>query len=203
MIKNATIYCEDPYIASYEEVVTPIECQQLIELSRNQLKKSQVASNSDEELGIYSSIRKSEQAWLPHHPWLPHHLNPIVLQICKRMAETVGLPLHHAEPLQVAKYSIDGRFEAHWDTYRTPQKGGQRLMTAILYLNDVEQGGETAFSDLNLAITPTVGKILQFETCKKGTIEPHPLSKHEGCPVQKGEKWIATLWFRERPQYKI
>ncbi len=27
-----------------------------------------------------------------------------------------------------------------------------------------------------------------------GTIDPHSL--HGGCPVKKGEKWVATKWIR-------
>ena len=32
--------------------------------------------------------------------------------------------------------------------------GGQRLWTALCYLNDVEEGGETRFTKLNIAVKP-------------------------------------------------
>lgn len=33
-------------------------------------------------------------------------------------------------------------------------KGGQRVSTLVMYLNDVQDGGETAFPTVNLSITP-------------------------------------------------
>lgn len=97
----------------------------------------------------------------------------------------------------------------HLDCYNTGKEygrnqvdyGGQRINTTILYLNTVTSGGETFFPSLNITITPSEGKLLLFENCKKGTNEPHPMSLHEGSMVHEGEKWIATLWFREKRQY--
>ena len=30
-----------------------------------------------------------------------------------------------------------------------------------------------------------------------GNMDPEQLTEHSGCPVKKGEKWIATFWMRE------
>ena len=68
-----------------------------------------------------------------------------------------------------------------------------------MYLNDVEEGGGTRMTKLNVDITAQKGKLLVFEDCYKGTNNKHPLSEHAGMPVIKGEKYAFNLWFKECP----
>lgn len=167
----------------------------------DRLQPSQVLGPGGIEV---SKVRKSENARFEHNS------HPPIQQITTRIASIVSQPLSFAERLEVIRYQIGGKFDPHIDSYdlyshwgRTyALKGGQRLLTAILYLNTVDEGGETAFPLLKLAVPPIQGSLLVFENCKKGTNKPHPLSLHEGRPVIKGEKWIATLWFREKEQYE-
>ncbi|KEK26449.1 prolyl hydroxylase family protein [Bacillus gaemokensis] len=185
----------EPFVAQYEQIITPAECRELIELAKQHIQPAQFFGHTGE--------RKSDFTWLPHYSY------GIVSRVSERIASIMTLPLNHAEPLQAARYEVGGKFDAHMDCYNTGteygrervEHGGQRIYTAILYLNVVEAGGETVFPSLNLTVTPSEGKLLIFENCKRGTNEPHPLSMHEGCAVHEGEKWIATLWFREKPQY--
>ncbi|WP_459499201.1 prolyl hydroxylase family protein [Bacillus sp. C1] len=190
-----TILHEEPFVAQYEEIMTRAECQELIELAKQHIQSAQSFGHTGERNSDFT--------------WLPHYSHGIVTQASERIASIMGLSLNHAEPLQAARYEVDGKFLAHLDCYNTGieygrnqvEQGGQRIYTAILYLNKVDKGGETFFPSLDITITPSEGKLLVFENCKRGTNEPHPLSLHEGCAVQEGEKWIATLWFREKPQY--
>ena len=41
------------------------------------------------------------------------------------------------------------------------------------------------------------GRILMFGNLDENK-EAHPLSMHMGLPPNTGDKWILTLWFRER-----
>ena len=77
--------------------------------------------------------------------------------------------------------------------------GGPRLLTALCYLNDVEEGGGTNFPRLNLTVEAKKGRIVVFENTLKNTNKKHPLSEHAGMPVLKGEKYAFNLWFRECP----
>ena len=75
--------------------------------------------------------------------------------------------------------------------------GGQRVSTLVMYLSDVEQGGETTFPDVGVSVVPKKGAAVYFEYCNsQGQVDP--LSLHAGNPVIKGEKWIATKWMRQR-----
>ncbi|MCP1308925.1 2OG-Fe(II) oxygenase [Paenibacillus tyrfis] len=200
MREPSVVFHEEPLVASYEQAVSGPECRQLIELARHQLEPAKVIGEKEV---IASEFRKSEFAWFHHDS------HPLVREVSERLAALVGQPLHYAENLQIARYGVGGKFGAHFDTYdlntvmgkKFYDQGGQRLYTALLYLNTVDAGGETFFPELNLDITPSEGKLIVFENCKRGTNERHPLSLHGSRELREGEKWIATLWFRERAQY--
>jgi prolyl 4-hydroxylase len=73
----------------------------------------------------------------------------------------------------------------------------QRIFTAILYLNDVSSGGETYFTHIDLKVEPKGGKAIIWRNVdENGKIDQSTF--HEAKPVEKGEKWIATKWLRER-----
>ena len=78
--------------------------------------------------------------------------------------------------------------------------GGQRLLTALVYLNTPEEGGSTAFPRMKTEVKAENGKLLVFENVYKNTVNKHHLSEHAGMPVIKGEKYIFNLWFRECPR---
>lgn len=73
---------------------------------------------------------------------------------------------------------------------------GQRTWTFMIYLNDVEEGGETEFKKLNLKVKPIKGTAVVWKNSNgKGT--ENPASHHSGTHVVRGEKIIITKWFRE------
>ena len=81
------------------------------------------------------------------------------------------------------------------------EPGGQRMITALIYLNDVKDGGATYFPELNISINPKKGNVLIFHNTISETTNINPRSLHAGMPVSSGEKWAANLWFRENLRY--
>jgi prolyl 4-hydroxylase len=72
---------------------------------------------------------------------------------------------------------------------------GPRILTFFLYLSDVEEGGETAFPLLNLAVKPKKGKALLWPSVKDDDLVQHePLALHEARAVIKGKKYAANSW---------
>ncbi|WP_216830163.1 prolyl hydroxylase family protein [Alkalihalobacterium elongatum] len=201
MKKPAIIYHDkSPFVAYYENVANEKECQELIDLATGRLQPSAVSGYSKK---ILSNARKSEQAWFDHD------FNENVQQVCERIASIVGQPLNHAEKLQVVRYQPGGKFDAHFDSFNVSSKlgrenllkGGHRIYTAILYLNTVNAGGETFFPDLSLEVSPFQGNLLVFENFNTKTNRLFSLARHGSRSLKAGEKWITTLWFREKPQY--
>src|SRR5690606_540779 len=96
--------------------------------------------------------------------------------------------------------------QPHFDYFHLDQPGeaalltlgGQRVASLVIYLNDVEAGGETTFPRGGLSIAPRKGSAVYFAYTDAQS-RTDALSFHAGAPVARGEKWIATRWMRERP----
>jgi len=73
-----------------------------------------------------------------------------------------------------------------WHMERASSANRDRIMTFILYLNDVYEGGETEFLYFKRRITPKIGRFVLWPTDY-----PHT---HRGNPPLKGYKYILTGW---------
>ena len=76
----------------------------------------------------------------------------------------------------------EGIFKTHVDQHAFGTVS--RIFACIMYLNDVEEGGETEFPDWNIAVRPEKGKVLLFPC--------NYLFKHKGNAPISEEKYIAT-----------
>ena len=73
----------------------------------------------------------------------------------------------------------------------------RRLLTALIYLNDDYEGGETAFVQTGLKVRGVLGDVLLFDnSLPDGEVDP--LAEHAGMPVTRGTKYLATRWIREK-----
>ncbi|NRB38907.1 MAG: 2OG-Fe(II) oxygenase [Pseudomonadales bacterium] len=113
----------------------------------------------------------------------------------------------HAEQLQIIHYSENQEYRAHYDAWdldtehgkRCTQRGGQRLLTCLGYLNKVQAGGGTGFPKLDLEVRPKVGRMIVLHNCREASNSIHRLTLHSGLSVQECEKWAFNLWVMERP----
>jgi prolyl 4-hydroxylase len=127
----------------------------------------------------------------------------IVARIEARIARLLNWPLEFGEGLQVLHYRPGAEYKPHYDyfnpeepgTARILQRGGQRVGTLVMYLNEPVRGGGTTFPDVGLEVAPQRGNAVFFAYDR-----PHPSTKslHGGAPVLEGEKWVATKWLREQ-----
>ena len=72
--------------------------------------------------------------------------------------------------------------------------GGQRLRTALCYLNNVEKGGGTKMTKLNITVNAEKGNYYFDNTYENSNIK-HPLSEHAGLPVEEGENMRLIYGF--------
>jgi prolyl 4-hydroxylase len=127
----------------------------------------------------------------------------VVATLERRLAKLANWPIENGEGLQILHYRPGTEYKPHYDYFDpkepgTPtilKRGGQRVATIIVYLNEPEKGGGTTFPDVGVEVAPKRGNAVFFSYDRA-----HPVSKslHGGAPVIAGEKWIATKWLRER-----
>lgn len=187
----------------YEGIFTEYECNHVIEQAMPFLSDSLVAG---EKNGFVSTGRISSNCWLPHNK------TPIIAHICEKISYITCNPLENAEKMQVIYYPEGGLYNPHYDGWdhdnsekqkRNMKYGGQRLDTALVYLNNVVEGGGTNFPKKNIVVKPKIGSMLVFNNCIGNTNQKDTNSLHGGMPVIQGEKWAFNLWFREAPVSKI
>ena len=132
--------------------------------------------------------------------------DPEVAEVEQRIADLLGLPLACGEPLQGQRYAPGQEFRPHTDTFNPggydylvhTERGGQRSWTAMVYLNQPEDGGATRFKTIGKTIQPETGKLLAWNNLlSDGT--PNPATLHQGMKVRRGTKYVLTKWFRQRP----
>ena len=191
---------DEPAIWLFENFASAREMASVLDCAHEKLSPAEVSGDNQ---GYLSSGRSGSNCWVPHNA------DPLVLDLARRIAELVQIPLSHAESFQVIHYGPEQEYKPHFDAWkldsergiRCMTRGGQRLITALLYLNHVEAGGSTIFPKLDMQVRPVPGNLVVFHNCHIGSNTRHPHSLHGGMPVQAGEKWAANLWFREQ-QYR-
>ena len=77
--------------------------------------------------------------------------------------------------------------------YKKDPDKRDRFATVLVYLRDVEKGGETAFPHLGISIKPRKGLALVWNSMNKHG-ECEPLSLHKASKVVRGHKFILQRW---------
>ncbi len=186
----------NPRVVLFGNLLSPEECQAVIEAARTRMARSltvQAASGSEE----VNEDRTSDGMFFQRGE------NEAVARLEERIARLVRWPVENGEGLQVLHYRPGAEYKPHYDYFDpaepgTPKllrRGGQRVATLVIYLNDPVRGGGTTFPDVPLEIGPRQGNAVFFSY---GRAHPGSRTLHGGAPVIEGEKWIATKWLRER-----
>ncbi|KAK3145765.1 hypothetical protein QOZ80_3BG0257130 [Eleusine coracana subsp. coracana] len=195
----------------YSGFLSDSECDHLVNLAKGGMEKSMVADN-DSGKSIMSQVRTSSGTFLAKRQ------DDVVAAIEKRVSAWTFLPEDNAESIQVLRYEIGQKYDAHFDYFHDKvnlRRGGHRIATVLMYLTDVNKGGETVFpnvvgghlqykdetwsdcSKAGLAVKPKKGDaVLFFSLHLNATTDPSSL--HGSCPVIEGEKWSATEWIHVR-----
>mmetsp|Transcript_13641 Transcript_13641/g.29261 ORF Transcript_13641/g.29261 Transcript_13641/m.29261 type:complete len:329 (+) Transcript_13641:95-1081(+) len=206
-----------PRIVVYPGFLDHERCDTLVELGKRFMAPSGLAFRPNETVDYSQQVRTSSGASLVASmdpegvvPWLEMRIASITL-----------VPIDHGEPFNILKYVNHQHYDSHYDTFDPKEFGAQtsqRIATVLVYLSDVEEGGETVFKregldgatreikdwrncdDSSFKYKPRKGDaVLFWATTPDGQIDPRAL--HGGCPVKKGEKWVVTKWLRSKPVF--
>ena len=185
-----------PRLVLLGNLLSPEECEALIEAARPRMARSLTVATATGGEEVNDDRTSSGM-------FFQRGENRIVQRLEERIARLVNWPIERGEGLQVLHYRPGAEYKPHYD-YFDPQepgtpsilrRGGQRVATLVIYLNDPLQGGGTTFPDAFLEIGPRRGNAVFFSYERA---HPDTRTLHGGAPVIAGEKWIATKWLRER-----
>lgn len=184
-----------PRIVLFGNLLSREECEALIAEAQPRMARSKTVETQSggEEI---NPNRTSEGMFFQRGE------NSIVATLEARIAKLVNWPLENGEGLQILHYGPGAEYKPHYDYFDPAEpgtatiikRGGQRVGTLVIYLNNPVKGGGTVFPDIQLEVGPRQGNAVFFSYER-----PHPATKtlHGGSPVVEGEKWIATKWLRE------
>ena len=93
---------------------------------------------------------------------------------------------------QVQRYEMrNGYYRPHVDSL-PGTSSGDRVLAAMIYLNTVEEGGETRFPLHDVRIKPVAGRIVLFPASWTHL--------HEGLTPLSGDKWIINTFMVNKQQ---
>lgn len=187
---------QQPHMVLFANLLSDDECAQLITDARPAMARSKTVAT-------HSSAEEVNPDRTSDGMFYTRGQTPVVATLEARIAQLLRWPEENGEGLQVLNYHPGAQYRPHHD-YFNPQdpgsatilrRGGQRVGTLVIYLNDVPAGGCTFFPESQLRIHPRKGHAVFFGY---PSADVSSLTLHAGDPVIAGEKWIATKWLRER-----
>lgn len=182
-----------PPVYVVENFLTCLECDLLILAANDSWSPAPVVGKGAGEI---SPSRTSSTCYLARED-LPDYL--------RKVSILTGKPIEHCELPQVGRYLPSQQYLQHFDAFdlstedgcRFAANGGQRVVTVLIYLNDVPQGGATAFPTLNLQVQPRKGMALVFfPATVDGLLDRNAL--HAAQPAMEPfTKYVSQVWIRQ------
>jgi len=197
-IVSVAMRVERPDIVLLRSVLSAEQCEELIRRSQAKLTLSTTVDRATGENKVIAN-RSSRGTYFMLEE------DELIAEIDRRLSDLTTWPIEQTEGIQILNYGLGGEYKPHFDFFPPDDsgsgvhlaQGGQRIGTVVMYLNDVEEGGETIFPKVHLSIAPHRGDAVYFGYCNSlGQVDA--LTLHGGAPVKRGEKWIATKWLRQQ-----
>ena len=188
---NLEVLNQNPPIFTVNNFLSATECDFLINVAQDCFTPAPVVGKG---AGEVSPSRTSSTCYLARED-LPRYLNKVSL--------LTGKPIEHCELPQVGRYFPSQQYLQHFDAFdlsnedglRFASNGGQRVVTLLVYLNDVERGGHTHFPHLNLSVKPKRGMALVFfPSTVDGLLDKNVL--HAAKPAVD-TKYVSQVWIRQ------
>jgi len=182
------------FIYTEQNSLEPQLCEEIITRFEKSNEKSRgITGKNNVDLSIKNTFDlqlSNKEEWKDIDKILFEKLNGAIINYYNRLAKV------NIEFLNMIKYNIlyDSGFHIQkyeknkgfyvWHNDTLSEESSTRLLTFIWYLNDIEEGGETAF--LNNKIAPETGTLLIFPSTW-----PY---LNKGCIPVTDDKYIITGW---------
>ena len=194
-----------PRILLFHDLITDEEADALISIAQPRLNRATVHNKKTGKLEN-AHYRVSKTAWLEND--LPEDKEGMVRRVNRRMEDATELSHDYAELQQINNYGMGGQYEPHYDMAtlydmkvqkRKQSEEGNRIATLLVYLREPEAGGATIFTDSGVRLlSKKNAAAFWYNLLPNG--DPDLLTRHAGCPVLAGTKWVMNKWFHANDQ---
>ncbi|EUD64315.1 hypothetical protein C922_05307 [Plasmodium inui San Antonio 1] len=145
MIEKILSLCENKYKKSKTSIGYATDKQENYKITDS-------SNRTSSTVFLYTIRNRSmiEQNQVDNESSIVYTKDESIMDLENTICNLVKIPLCYLEPLAIVKYEKNNYFNVHHD-------GTFRRATLLIYLNDVDQDGETIFPHYNLSIKPIQG----------------------------------------------
>ena len=140
----------------------------------------------------FDLVISNNHAWIEEDQFFCEKVGKLTNDYIHYIRETIpdvditnGIVQLNDSGYHIQKYEPNKGFYTWHNDFRFDADRGQRFLTFIWYLNTVDEGGETEFTN-GVKIKPEKGKVVMFPATWTYT--------HRGCIPYSNEKYILTGW---------
>ena len=192
------------WLQVYDNVLSEDYCNEIISKTTNNLSRQRLHPTGDYDMKA-EGYRTSNQYFIPFNHDLDKKINECANKLTK-------INIDNFEQTSIIRYQKGQEYKPHYDHYdpkdeptkQITKHWGNRIATALFFLNGDFEGGETVFPYLeNMMIKPKTGRCIIWLNLLKSNCFGNEItnrnerSLHGGLPIINGEKFIATKWIRE------
>jgi hypothetical protein len=191
------------YMGIFPKAATQQYCEDLIkwfEFNNREGSggRKNTVSRQEDEGGVSKTEKDSEIYWLgSHNIMLPRdyillaEFNKMVWKAYDKFKTVYGagldqLGLHKMSPfIKIQRYQPTQGYHV-WHSEVTRTWNARRVLVCLLYLNTVEEGGETEFLYQKMRVPAVQGTLAMFPATWTHL--------HRGNPPLKGNKYVINTW---------
>jgi prolyl 4-hydroxylase len=203
-------FVDGPWVVRLDNLLTDEECNRLIEIGQKQGYEVSTETSTNRD-GSESEKKVSKRRTSTGTFCETCYEDPLAKRVIEKIGLITGFPIDYSEDLQLLQYKPGQYYKRHHDYISSHTHGpsGPRVLTVLLYLNDVEEGGGTRFNELAegvepVDVQPKKGSALVWPSVlHEDILSPDFRTEHEALPVVKGFKYAANAWLHLRDEQNV
>lgn len=137
-------------------------------------------------IGTESDVRTNDMAFIEFlslaNPVPIYEFGQRLYRYLDAYGKRYNVGFSHIEAACLNRYEVGQEYRAHADA----GPGHDRVISALIYMNDVEEGGETHFPLFDVTVQPRKGRLVIFPS--------NYAYLHEARPPSVGVKYSLAVW---------